>query len=160
MNEAEFNEMNRMEEEAMAPTDEQKMFEVHNDAQSLKEISEAFWQAKMDEKDRKAAYDDAKSNRLALEESLLQLMDNSGMESFKTGSATFSILNGIRASCGKENNPQFFEFLTGIDIDPMTIVSVNARSLASMVKEWREEGIEIPDYIWTEQTKKIGMRKR
>jgi len=164
MNKAEHEEMITMEEEANGPTDMQRMFELPDDVNpssaDLKEVSEAFWVAKMDEKAAKKFYDEVKANRANLEETLLILMDNSGMESFRTGNATFSILNGVKASCRKEDNPQFFEFLESVGIDPITIVAVNSRSLASMVKEWREAGVEIPEYIWTEPTKKIGMRKR
>ena len=160
MNEQEFNELSQMEEEAQGPSDLQRMFELDIDSDNLKEVSSAFWQAKLDEKEAKQMYEEVKLHRSELEETLLNLMENSGMESFRTGNATFSILNGIKASCGKEHNPKLFAFLDSIGIDHVSIVSVNSRSLASMIKEWRENGIEIPEYIWTEPTKKIGMRKK
>jgi aconitase A len=158
MNEAEFNEMIEAEQEGQSEL--QEMFENKTDVQLLSELSEELYAAKQNEKDVREAYDAAKKERIFLEERLLQVMENSGMESFRNQHATFSVLNGLRASCRKEDNPQFFSWLETIGIDPISIVSINSRTLASMVKDWKEQGIEIPEYIWSEPTKKIGMRRK
>lgn len=145
--------------EAERAADLHTMFEG-DETESMTDLAARLWITKQQEKLAKEQYDGLKSERMEMEETLNAMMENEGVQSFRTDEATFYRREDIYANVKKENQDQFFDWLRSQGFGDLIYETVNHRTLSGFVRERMEEGgDDLPDYINVTVKKTVGTRK-
>lgn len=102
---------------------------------------------------------DAVKRQVALlEQELLLLLDNSGIESIRVNGKMLFQRTDRYMSITPDQQEEAFTWLIEKDLAELIKPTVNGRSLSSALKEMDDE--EIPDCIQVSKVRRIGMRAR
>lgn len=95
-----------------------------------------------------------------VEQEVLLMMTNEQVDKLSVGGKTIYPKTNLYASMVKGVKDQAMEYLENMDLGDLVQRTVNARTLASTVKELREDGIELPTELFNVNEKTtIGIRK-
>ena len=141
---------------------QQDLQQLFNDGpdESMTDLAGRLWETKQQEKQAKEIYEELKTERMEMEETLNIQMENIGIDSFRTEDATFYTKTNWYANVAKVDQPGFFAWLRERDFGDLVYETVNARTLSGFAKDRREKGEELPDYLNVTIKKTVGMRRR
>ncbi len=145
-----------MAEPTLGPGD----FETPDDSLELNQMLDLYDQQVQAEKQLRKDYEQAKERREALEESLFVTLENSGLQSVKNDNGTFFRRIDTYCSIKKGEQARAYEWLKSHKLDDIIQPTVNSRTLTATLKEWQDQGNEIPeDFINVTTKNRVGIRR-
>ena len=103
--------------------------------------------------------DKIKQDEADIEATLFGVLESEGFQSVKTAIGTFYRYSKLHASVNKDHEAKFFEWLETVDAASLAKKTVHHKALSSFIKERKENGLFVPDYVNVHMPKKIGIRK-
>ena len=108
----------------------------------------------------KDEWQQTKNDREALEETIALSMDNAGMRSASSDTHTFYRRTDTYMSIRKEDKEAAHQWLITHGEGGIIQETVNSRTLTSTMKEYAENGGDIPDFIRVSVKNRVGLKKR
>ncbi|HEC64326.1 MAG TPA: hypothetical protein ENI23_03435 [bacterium] len=106
--------------------------------------------------------DDVKKLRTGAEELLVQTFESNGIHSLSREDRNFYLKFTLHANFKEDTKEKGHDWIRGLGHEDMITESINVRTLASFIKELKEEDekLELPDCLNTFTKKSIGHRKK